>query len=374
LAIKDCQFFGTLQQLQKSRPLHDQTMNMNRSIGQKLIRWYPGHRRDLPWRDTKDPYTIWVSEIILQQTRVGQGLQFFHRFMERFPDIQTLAEAETDEIMKIWQGLGYYSRARNMHEAARHVHQHLGGELPRTYSGLLRIKGIGPYTAAAIASFAFDEEVPVVDGNVIRFLSRLYGIYSSDKKSFTGKARTIMDTGKPGLFNQAVMEFGALQCTPMKPLCKKCPFQNDCYAFRHHAINELPVKKSRPVMKTRHFHYFIIRNHDKLIMKKRDGTDIWKGLYDFPLIETEKPVSLKKLITGREWLKLFGSPGPEISDHTDIHKHILSHQVILARFYLVHTVPPGHFADQNFIEVEYEKIGNLPVPKLIERFLEKTDW
>lgn len=349
-------------------------MKKNTNIRFALIRWYLEHRRDLPWRDTKDPYTIWVSEIILQQTRVCQGLQYFHRFMERFPDIQTLAEAEADDIMKMWQGLGYYSRARNMHEAARHIHQHLGGKLPRTYSGLLAIKGIGPYTAAAIASFAFDEKVPVVDGNVIRFLSRLYGICSSDKKSFTEKALMIMDAGKPGLFNQAVMEFGALQCTPLKPLCKQCPFQNDCYAFCHNAINELPVKKTRPALKTRHFHYFIIRNHEKLIMKKRDSTDIWKGLYDFPLIETEKSVSLKKLITFREWSKLFGLPGPEIIEQSDIYKHILTHRVILARFYLVNAVPPGHLKDHNFIEVEYEKVRNLPVPILIDRFLHRTEW
>jgi len=344
------------------------------NLSNKLIRWYLENKRALPWRDTKDPYIIWISEIILQQTRVEQGLPYFQRFMVRFPDVESLACADGDDIMKVWQGLGYYSRAMNLHEAARHIHQNLGGQIPQTYSGLVKIKGIGPYTAAAIASFAFDEKVPVVDGNVIRFLSRLYGIYSSGKKIFIDKAYEIIETEKPGLFNQAVMEFGALHCTPMKPLCDTCPFKENCYAYHHNVIHELPVKKVKPEIKTRYFHYFIIPNHEKLVMKKRNSTDIWKGLYDFPLIETEKPISLKKLIPGREWKDLFGSSGASITACSDIYKHVLTHQIIFARFYLVNNLSPSHLINQDFIEIKFESIINLPVPKLIDRFLHNTDW
>jgi len=344
------------------------------NISPLLINWYLKNKRDLPWRNTKDPYTIWISEVILQQTRVEQGLQYFQRFMERFPDLQALARADTDEVMKIWQGLGYYTRARNLHEAAQYIDHKLGGKLPPTYSGLMKMKGVGPYTAAAIASFAYDEEVPVVDGNVIRVLARLFGINSSDKNIFLKKAQEVMEPGKPGLFNQALMEFGALQCAPVKPLCCYCLFQKECFAFIHGAVQDLPVKRVKPKIKKRYFHYFIIRDHEKLVIRKREGTDIWKGLYDFPLIETIHPVSLTKLKKMPGWKDIFGSTGPEIIDHSAICRHILTHQVIYARFYLVGEIPSRLHTKHHFMEVQHKRLGDLPLPRLIDRFIQETNW
>lgn len=344
------------------------------NISSQLIRWYLKNHRDLPWRTTKDPYTIWISEVILQQTRVEQGLHYFHRFMDRYPDLPALAGADADEVMKIWQGLGYYTRARNLLEAARFIDQELGGKLPSTYSGLIRIKGVGPYTAAAIASFAFKEKVPVVDGNVVRILSRFFGIYSLSRKIFFNKALEIMDTENPGLFNQALMEFGALHCTPIKPLCTGCTFRMECFAFNHDAIQDLPVKRTKPKIKMRYFHYFIIRDNEKLLMRKRDETDIWKGLYEFPMIETDKSVSLTKLKMMYEWENIFGSPGPGSISYSAIHKHILTHQVIFARFYLVDKILHPLNQKHHFIEVQHERLRDLPLPRLIDRFLQESDW
>jgi A/G-specific adenine glycosylase len=343
-------------------------------ISSLLINWYLENKRDLPWRTTKDPYTIWISEIILQQTRVEQGLQYFQRFMERFPDLPSLAGAEPDEVMKIWQGLGYYTRARNLHEAARCIVQKSGGRLPNTYAGLMKMKGIGPYTAAAIASIAFDEKVPVVDGNVIRVLSRLFGIYSADRKVFFNKAREIMEPERSGLFNQALMEFGALHCKPLKPHCSCCLFRKVCFALNHDAVQDLPVKKPKIKIRKRYFHYFIIREDEKLLIRKRDGTDIWKGLYDFPLIESEQPVSMTKLRDMPAWEDMFGSTGPAIIDHTAIRKHVLTHQVIFARFYLAGKLPHKLPSDHYFIKVQHDKLKDFPLPGLIDRFIRETDW
>jgi A/G-specific adenine glycosylase len=344
------------------------------NISSQLINWYCNNKRDLPWRNTKDPYTIWIAEVILQQTRVNQGLQYFRRFMERFPDLPALAGADTDEVMKIWQGLGYYSRARNLHETARYIVQHHDGKMPGTFSGLMVLKGIGSYTAAAIASFAFDEEVPVVDGNVVRVLSRLFGVYSVNKNIFFEKSREIMEPGKTALFNQALMEFGALHCTPVRPLCPSCMFRDECFAYQRDAVRELPVKREKTKLKKRYFHYFIIRDDQNLLMKKRDGNDIWEGLYDFPLIETKRSVSLTNLRNLTVWKELFGSPVPEIMNYSTIRRHILTHQVIFARFYLIGGITPRHLTGHQFMVVQLEQLRDLPIPRLIDRFLQETDW
>jgi A/G-specific adenine glycosylase len=345
-----------------------------KETGIKLIDWYLENHRELPWRRTGDPYLIWVSEVILQQTRVEQGLGYFNRFTTLFPDIYTLAAAHPDEVMKAWQGLGYYSRARNLHEAARDVVENLGGKIPSTYTGLLKIKGIGPYIAAAIASFAFNEKVAVVDGNVIRFISRLAGIYSGDRKIFLVLASEMMDPGNPCLFNQAIMEFGALQCIPGIPHCSGCLFSEKCYAFNHGAVSSLPIKKKRPDRRNRYFNYFVIMKPGGLVMKKRDEPDIWKGLYDFPMIETRTPASIKKLRHNPSWMDMFDTYEPLIYTRTKVFRHVLSHQVIHARFYLINDTDGQTRTDNNYSEVSVEKVPTIPVPRLLENFMKNTDW
>jgi A/G-specific adenine glycosylase len=345
-----------------------------KKAGVRLIEWYIKNHRDLPWRQTRDPYLIWVSESILQQTRVAQGIDYYNRFTALFPDIYTLASAHPDEVMKAWQGLGYYNRARNLHEAARYVVNDLGGKIPSTYDGLLKMKGIGPYIAAAIASFAFNERIPVVDGNVIRFLSRLAGIYATDRKIFISIANDIMGTEEPHLFNQAIMEFGALQCIPGLPRCTECPFSEKCYAYTCGKINNLPVKKKRTDRKKRYFHYFVIIKQDGFIMKKRDKSDIWKGLYDFPLIQTNRPVSVARLRYDPAWTDLFDNQEPNITATSPIFRHILSHQVIYAKFYRINDDKIQIQPNNSYYKISFNKVSSIPVPRLIENFIKKTDW
>jgi A/G-specific adenine glycosylase len=345
-----------------------------KNVGVRLIEWYMKNHRDLPWRQTKDPYLIWVSESILQQTRVAQGIDYYNRFTTLFPDIYTLASAHPDEVMKAWQGLGYYNRARNLHEAARDVVNNLGGKIPSDYNGLLKMKGIGPYIAAAIASFAFNERIPVVDSNVIRFISRLAGIYTTDRKTFNSIASDIMGTEQPHLFNQAIMEFGALQCIPGLPKCTECLFSEKCHAYTCGKINNLPVKKKRTDRKNRYFHYFVIIKQDGLIMKKRDKSDIWKGLYDFPLIQTNRPVSIARLRHDPVWTDLFDDQKPHIASISPVFRHVLSHQVIHAEFYLIDNDKIQINTNNNYKKIRFEKVSSIPVPRLIENFIKKTDW
>jgi A/G-specific adenine glycosylase len=345
-----------------------------RNVGIRLIDWYLKNHRDLPWRRTRDAYLIWVSESILQQTRVVQGIDYYNRFTTLFPDIYTLAAALPDKVMKAWQGLGYYNRARNLHEAARDVVDNRGGKIPSTYSELLKMKGIGPYIAAAIASFAFDERVPVVDGNVIRVISRLAGIYSTDRKIFISFASDMMNREKPYLFNQAIMEFGALQCIPGIPRCSECPFTEKCYAYTSGNVDSLPVKKKRPNRKNRYFHYFVIIKPGGWIMKKRDSSDIWKGLYDFPLIQTSRPVSIAKLQSHPAWTDLFNDQKPALIQSTRIFRHLLTHQVIHAKFYLVDDNKDQIGINNSFLKISFIEIPTVPVPRLIENFIKMTDW
>ena len=278
-----------------------------------LAKWYDKNKRDLPWRRTKDPYRIWVSEIILQQTRIEQGWDYYLRFLEKFPILRALASAEEEEVLKLWQGLGYYSRARNMHAAAKEIMNLHQGIFPKTYEEIRKLKGIGDYTAAAISSIAFGIPSPVVDGNVLRLFSRFFGIRDpvdtqKGKTTVLEKAKELISPEHPGDFNQAIMEFGALQCKPT-PDCKTCPLKPGCVAFQQNRIAEFPVKSKKQRQRTRYFHYlFIITGKGKkrsVFLKKRTGNDIWKNLFDFPLIETEKAVSHKKLILLKEWNDLF---------------------------------------------------------------------
>ena len=289
-----------------------------------LYRWYEQNRRVLPWRDTRDPYCIWISEIILQQTRVAQGLDYYMRFVRRFPDLHSLAQAEEDEVLVYWQGLGYYSRARNLHRAARLLWEGTG-EMPTTYDGLRRMPGVGEYTAGAIASFAYNMPYPALDGNVYRVLARLFDCdtvfdTSSGKRYFHGLAEQILDKDNPRLFNSAVMELGALQCLPGQPDCEVCPLKTQCLAYIAGTVALLPVRKPRITLKDRYLTYTIYIAEGHTLIYQRQGKDIWQHLWEFVLEESENHV-----------LAL-----PKGTPYVDIN-HVLSHQRLHARFAICRT-------------------------------------
>ena len=298
----------------------------------KIIEWYEENKRQLPWRETVDPYKIWLSEIILQQTRVAQGLPYYLRFVKSFPTVDSLANATQQQVLRLWQGLGYYSRARNLHTCAKAVVSEWQGTFPNNYKSLLMLKGIGPYTAAAIASFAFKEPVAVVDGNVFRVLARVFGLEedittSKGKELFTEKANALISKDRPDLFNQAMMEFGALQCVPKNPKCEECIFSKSCLANRHSLQNLLPTKSKKLKVRNRYFYYFVVRYKNKLLMKKREGKDIWQGLYDFYVIETKRNTKVAALVKADSVLK-----GLTKVSESKIYKHVLSHQKLMVKF------------------------------------------
>lgn len=306
-----------------------------------LINWYQQHHRALPWRTTQNPYAIWLSEIILQQTRVSQGLPYYLDFIATYPTVQDLAAAPPDEVLRHWQGLGYYSRARNLHQTAKYITQEYHGIFPTTYAELLQLKGIGPYTAAAIASFAYHEKVAVVDGNVFRVLARVFGLAENTaspagKKAFQLLADSLIPADQPDIYNQAIMEFGAIQCTPVTPDCLFCPLQSRCYAFQHGLVQVLPYKVKSKASRLRHFHYLVFRYQQEYYLKKRLKSDIWEGLYDFYLAAAEETLTLSPEAVRAEIGQL---PEPVdyqfISEPSKSYQHILSHQKILAKFYLV---------------------------------------
>jgi A/G-specific adenine glycosylase len=343
-------------------------------ISDILARWYLDHRRDLPWRKTKDPYAIWVSEIILQQTRVAQGIDYYHRFMNRFPDLQSLAEAHIEEVLKVWQGLGYYARARNMHAAALQVVEEHGGAFPATYQEMLKLKGIGPYTAAAIASIAYDEPRAVMDGNVHRVIARLFGVFepprpAGEKCVICRRAEDLLDHVEPGIHNQAIMEFGALVCTPANPSCQSCPLGKQCSAYATGQVEQLPVRNKNIKKKHRYFHYFIIISGNRVLVRQRTGKDIWQHLFEFPMIETSGPVSPGRLMESPSWKQLFMDRRIKPFRMSKIIRHNLTHQVIHARFYHLDSFPVDG-PKSSFQEVPLAGLGKFPVPKLIENYLE----
>jgi A/G-specific adenine glycosylase len=342
-----------------------------RYFSPKIVQWYGQNKRDLPWRDTNDPYKIWLSEIILQQTRVSQGLPYYERFIAAYPTIASLARASEQEILRLWQGLGYYSRARNLHKCAKEVSGGFGGVFPKTYESLKVLPGIGDYTAAAIASFAFKQPVAVVDGNVFRVLSRIYGIDTpinslKGKKEFSDLANDLIGLKHPDLHNQAMMEFGATFCTPKNPSCEDCVFQNSCFAFQNDMQEQLPVKLKLKKTRNRYFHYLVFRKGKSLMMKKRGQKDIWEGLYDFPVIENAGEVNLKKILKSEPSLKSIEAKDIAV---TDIYKHVLTHQTIYCRFVIVNfkNTTPGIEKAAKFYSME--KIKQLPKPVLVTRFL-----
>lgn len=348
----------------------------NRYFSDKVVEWYKLNKRDLPWRDTKDPYKVWLSEIILQQTRVNQGMPYYFRFLETFPTVHALANATEREVLRLWQGLGYYTRARNLHKCAKMVVAKYNGKFPDNFKTLLTLPGIGEYTAAAIASFSFREPVAVVDGNVFRVLSRVFGIENEinspeGKKIFTALANDLISKNIPDFHNQAVMEFGALHCIPKNPPCETCQFQPVCFAAQQKLQAVLPRKAKAKAARERYFYYIVVQRGKSLLMKKRDGKDIWHGLYDFWLVEKNRPLREDQLLEeATNTLKNeFSIEQVEISGN---YKHVLSHQVIHAKFVLIKT---GKFTlpkDGTLKFYTFEKIYDLPKPVLITRFL--TDY
>ncbi|MBQ8442677.1 MAG: A/G-specific adenine glycosylase [Bacteroides sp.] len=337
----------------------------------KLIDWYKENKRDLPWRDTKDPYRIWISEIILQQTRVAQGYDYFVRFMQRFPDVFTLATAEEDEVMKYWQGLGYYSRARNLHAAAKRVAEL--GAFPTTYEEVLSLKGVGEYTAAAICSFAYDLPRAVVDGNVYRVLSRWLGIdtpidSTEGKKQFALAADELLDKNHPALYNQAIMDFGALQCTPASPGCLFCPLSDSCVALAQGKVDVLPVKQHKTKVTNRYFHYIYVCTGESTFIRKRTGNDIWKNLYEPVLIETEEPLAENDGTLVQKLQDVLGKqPDVFLRPIKKGIKHVLSHRVIYADFHEL--VLPDDFGSlEGYQKVLIEDLHKFAVSNLVYQF------
>ncbi len=340
-----------------------------------LISWYHVNKRDLPWRNTKDPYKIWLSEIILQQTRVSQGLPYYEAFVEKFPTIDKLALADENEVLRLWQGLGYYSRARNLHACAKHIHHELNNNFPDSYLELIKLKGVGAYTGAAIASFAFKEPVAVVDGNVMRVITRFFGIWddisaNSTQTTIRNICNQLITAENPDLFNQAIMEFGALHCKPSQPLCSECPFAGGCFAFANQAQAELPVKRKKVKVRSRFFHYLIWQKGSHIYMIKRPKGDIWEGLYDLPMIETTNRMDLELLKNYANCSDLFKNSIIFKSEMPEF-KHVLSHQVIYAKFFLVDIDNKEKFLEEPLGDAGFfstDEIESLPKSVLIKNF------
>jgi A/G-specific adenine glycosylase len=345
------------------------------SFSQKIIRWYLENKRDLPWRNSNEPYNIWLSEIILQQTRVEQGLPYYYRFIEKYPSLKSLAEAEEDEVLKLWQGLGYYSRARNMLYTAREVLKNYGGKFPDNYKDILNLKGVGDYTAAAISSFAFDLPYACVDGNVYRALSRIFGIYTpidstAGKKEFSSIANELIDQSNPGIFNQGMMEFGARQCKPTNPDCSICPFSIECFALKNNATKNLPVKSKNTTVKERYLNYLVLNYNNGLFLKKRIEKDIWQNMYDFPLIETQTQTEEKTILSTENLNKYLKNKKWTFRAVSETYTHQLSHRKLLVRFYEIDIESNGaNSLKENYIFAEPEDLKSYSTPKLIENYL-----
>ncbi|MGM9868196.1 MAG: A/G-specific adenine glycosylase [Sodaliphilus sp.] len=331
---------------------------MTHPFASTLLRWYATHGRDLPWRHTADPYAIWLSEVILQQTRIEQGRQYWHRFMERFPDVASLAAASEDEVLRLWQGLGYYSRARNLHTAARQIVDM--GEFPHTLEGIKQLKGVGDYTAAAIGSIAFGIPAAVVDGNVYRVLSRHFDIHTpinstEGKKEFALLAQELLPEHQAAAYNQAIMDFGALQCTPKGADCPSCPLADSCRALHAHEVDTLPVKLKKLTIRTRRLQYVYIRFNGETAIHRRPAGDIWQGLWEPLLIEDAQiPPMEGSLTLLRQGVK-----------------HVLTHRILYADFYLLEAesrpaLPP------DFIWIPEAELDCYGLPRLVEMLVQEV--
>jgi len=348
-----------------------------KKFAQKIIEWYHEHKRFLPWRETRDPYKIWLSEIILQQTRVAQGFPYYLKFVECFPNVFTLAGTREQDVLRLWQGLGYYTRARNLHRCAKLIVQEYAGRFPNNFTALKKLPGIGPYTAAAIASVAFLEPVAVVDGNVFRVLARVFGIEkdiatSDGKDYFFFVANSLIPKDHPDEFNQAMMEFGATLCLPRNPKCDDCIFKRQCIAFARDEQAHFPVKRKKLKNRNRYFYYFVLRRGNAFLMRKREGKDIWRGLYDFYSVETKRPQKTERII---EACRTLGKMGQKIEagKPSSIYEHILSHQTLHVRFIPL-KIPPEQSIRPVSLPPKLKfytrrEIHKLPKPVLISQYL-----
>ncbi len=345
-----------------------------KSFRKKLLQWSQDHPRPLPWKGEKNPYFIWLSEIILQQTRVEQGWAYYERFRKKYPKVEDLALASEDEVMKLWEGLGYYSRARNLHVAAQYIAKDLKGRFPHTYEGILALKGVGPYTAAAIASFAYDLPFAVVDGNVFRVLSRIFGIdtpidTTEGKKEFTHLAQALLDPLQAGVYNQAMMDFGATHCLPRNPNCGKCPFQRECQAWQTDRVSNLPVKAKKIAKKTRYFHYLIINYKDQVVLQKRSASDIWRNLYEFPLIELDRLKNKEpELSKNPLWQELIGHTPAQVNSISPPFRQQLTHQKIIGSFLEI-TIQALPKMNDSHLLVERKNLRKFALPKIIDLYL-----
>lgn len=345
-----------------------------------LLAWYEENGRPLPWRMTGDPYKIWISEIILQQTQVKQGMAYWHRFMARFPDVISLANADEDEVMRLWQGLGYYSRARNLHAAARMIRDEYAGHFPTTYEEVHRLKGVGDYTASAICAFAYNLPHAAVDGNAYRVLARLFGVETpidtvAGKREFATLADALLDRRRAGDFNQAIMDLGATVCTPLTPDCGGCPLATHCEALHTSRTEVLPTKSRRTKVTDRYFNYIYVRAGKYTFLRKRGEGDIWQGLYELPLIETDTPTPTEDLLNHpvwREWMEECHAKNPTLRLVAKEVKHVLSHRIIHATCHEL-TLPEETPPFKGYLQVMHEQLDEYPMPRLMEILMEEKE-
>ncbi len=350
----------------------------NLSFSEKLICWYMNHKRSLPWRESNDPYIIWLSEVILQQTRVKQGLPYFEVFKDRFPDVRSLARASQDEVLKLWEGLGYYSRARNMHQAAQQVVNQHKGKFPVDYKNLIQLKGVGDYTASAIASIGNDEKVAVVDGNVFRVLSRIFGISepinsTNGKKAFKAQAEQLLPDQNIGTYNQAIMEFGALQCLPKNPQCSTCPVNNTCFAYRNNRQQEFPVKLKKPKVKTVYMNYLVLLDSQaQTLIRKRKGNGIWEGLFEFPLITSENSIDQQHIKNHSFFKEITGNTDFQLYQYNQqAKKHLLTHRKLLAYFWIIEIDQIPKEIKKYYHITDKDEISQFAFPVLLSKFIDK---
>ncbi len=327
----------------------------------------------MPWKGEKDPYKIWLSEIILQQTRVEQGLDYYNRFVKTFPSIKHLADAPETKVFKLWEGLGYYTRCKNLIETAKYVSVHLKGQFPDSYDNIISLKGVGPYTAAAIASFAFNIPKAVVDGNVFRVLSRFFGVEKpidsiEGKKFFTLLATSLLDKKKPGIYNQAIMDFGAVICKPQLPVCNECLLKKNCVALAENKVSVLPVKEKSIQKKTRWFYYLIAEYKGNQYVRRRGPKDIWENLYEFILMEDAGPVEIEKLLSSKKVKALFGTVKTGVKSVSGVYKQQLTHQTIYGQFIRLKLNKPADLPGYEMLSKE--ETGHLPFPKFINQYLQ----
>lgn len=357
---------------------------MEKWFSEGLIAWYRLNKRDLPWRNEQDAYKIWLSEVILQQTQVAQGLNYYLKFTQTYPTVKNLAKASEDQVLKLWQGLGYYSRARNMHASAKMIVEQHKGVFPNSYEDIRKLKGIGDYTASAIASFAFNLPHAVVDGNVYRVLSRVFGIKTpidsnAAKAEFQQLANELLNTKNPATHNQAIMEFGSQFCKPVKPDCENCIFCNRCFAFKHSQVQLLPVKAKKTKIRNRYFNYLVLIDpKQQVVLSRRNKGDIWQGLYEFQLLETMQQLEKEDLLTSKEF-KALRLQKHKLTFVSKVYKHILSHQHLYARFYVLHlhsplkaSAPQRDAAPLN-VKTPLGKLNNFAFPRLIVKFLDDCE-